>query len=160
MVGITALLIERSSEREFHHQKLGTFAVGSRNHCSRRQCLAQFRQFLGVSLDRLGAAIQLIVIPAQVLGEQIQQGAKTMLCVAVVWISCVIQWLKGSPVARLPVDQLTAAAGHHPAGLLHGGRRHHQANRLQVAEPFLMRLQLRIHRGRTSCHGYPLIGQR
>ena len=52
MVGITALLIEWSSEREFHHQQLGTFAVGSRNHCGRRQCVQSGSSL--VSLDGLG----------------------------------------------------------------------------------------------------------
>ncbi len=145
---LDVLLIESISERKFHHQQLNSFTAGGRHQRSRSQCVAQFGQILGMRLNRLRASFQLIVIPTQVFSWQIQQGAKAALCIAVVWISRVIQGFQRRSVARLPFDQLTAAAGHHPAGVFHGCRCHHQAQ-TTCTNSFPVALKIRDNSGIT-----------
>ena len=63
------------------------------------------------------------------------------------------QGFEAISVALLPLDQLTATAGHHPAGVLHCCRSHHQANGLQIAQPLLVGQEFGVSGGGATGHG-------
>ncbi len=52
-----------------------------------------------------------------------------------------IEGFKGIKIALLSLNEITAAAGQHPAGGLYGRQGHHQTHRLRIAQPFLVLFQ-------------------
>ncbi|WP_255105007.1 MULTISPECIES: hypothetical protein [unclassified Synechococcus] len=124
------------------------------------QGFAEFRQFPGEALDQVRAALDLVATPAQVIHQQGLDAGETQLPIFRISIFIRTKGFKRFPVSLLPLDQLAATAGYHPAGVLHRRRRHHQAHRLQVAQPLLVGQELWIALDTSFGHCYPLMGQR
>ena len=116
------------------------------------QRLPQFRQLSGVVLNQLLVALHLIGAPAQLLHQQGLDAGKAQLSpIRIVVVSA--QGFKGISVALLPLDQLTATAGHHPTGVLHCCRSYHQTHGLQIAQPLLVGQEFGVSGGGATGHG-------
>jgi hypothetical protein len=90
--------------------------------------------------------------PATSPTERLQPAEAARLVVVVfplVWA----QGLQGLAELLLPLQRLFPALLQHPARLPHRCRRHHQATGLQVAQPFLMGLELGVGFRRAAGHG-------
>ena len=123
------------------------------------QRLPQFRQLSGVVLNQLLVVLHLIGAPAQLLHQQgLDAGKAQLSLIRIVVVSA--QGFEAISVALLPLDQLTATAGHHPTGVLHCCRSYHQTHGLQIAQPLLVGQEFGVALDRSFGHGYPLIGQR
>ena len=93
---------------------------------------------VGLKLGRV--ALDLAIAPAQVLNQQIIQAGEPKP-VFQLSVPTGIEGFKGITIALLSLNEITAAAGQHPAGGLYGRQGHHQTHRLRIAQPFLVRFQ-------------------
>ncbi len=94
---------------------------------------------VGLKLGRV--PLDLVIAAAQVLNQQIIQAGEPKP-VFQVSVPTRIEGFKGITVALLSLNEITAAAGQHPAAGLYGRQGHHQNHRLRIAQPFLVRFQL------------------
>jgi hypothetical protein len=128
--------------------------MGGRHQGRGPQRFAQLWKVAAVALNPGGLALDLIGTPAQVVhqqGFQLREAASSGVAVSfrvgIGGITCAGEALNGFAVALLSLDQLAAAAGHHPAGIHHRRWRHHQAHRLQIPQPLLVGSQFGVDGG-------------